>query len=234
MNMSQEKKTTFQTEKNKEIKNKYHYTTDWFEQHQTEWKKNSVMWKDTLSHLQGKKINFLEIGVFEGRSTIWLLENFFENPESKLVAVDLFEECLPNYKHEKLFRENIEKSGKANQVEIIKGKSFDVLAKLNCEKREPFDFIYIDDCHDSLNVMEDAVLGWNLLKEGRIMIFDDYEWDNMKEEFNNPRLAIDAFLKTHQIQIELVYKSYQVAIKKVIREIPRTERTDRRVKWNFL
>jgi len=76
-----------------------------------------------------------------------------------LVAVDLFEECLPNYKHEKLFRENIEKSGKANQVEIIKGKSFDVLAKLNCEKREPFDFIYIDDCHDSLNVMEDAVLG---------------------------------------------------------------------------
>lgn len=43
--------------------------------------------------------------------------------------------------------------------------------------------------------MEDAVLGWNLLKEGRIMIFDDYEWDNMKEEFNNPHLAYWCFLK---------------------------------------
>lgn len=47
-------------------------------------------------------------------------------------------------------------------------------------------------------------------------------------------MLIDAFLKTHQIQIELVYKSYQVAIKKVIREIPRTERTDRRSKMKLL
>ena len=49
----------------------------------------------------------------------------------------------------------------------------------------------------------------------------------MEEEYNNPRLAIDTFLKTHQTQIKLIYKHYQVAIKKVIQEMPRTERKDR-------
>ncbi|CAH1758444.1 15413_t:CDS:2 [Entrophospora sp. SA101] len=84
----------------------------------------------------------------------------------------------PNgYDHEKTFRENIQKSGKENQVEIIKGKSFDALTKLNHKKEEQFDFIYIDDYFE--------------------------------EEYNNPRIAIDAFLKCYQTQIEIIYKRYQ-------------------------
>ena len=119
------------------------------------WKKTAYRWKEFLIdqlHLESKKINVLEVGVFEGRSSIWILENLFENPESKLVAIDLFGEFLPGHNHEKIFRENIEKSGKAKQVEIIKGDSCYSLAILNYEaivkrERELFDFIYIDGCH---------------------------------------------------------------------------------------
>jgi len=147
------------------------------------WKKIAYKWTELLIdqlHLESKKINVLEIGVFEGGSTIWLLENLFENPGSKLVAIDLFEEFLPGHDHENIFQENIEKSGKAKQVEIIKGDSCYSLAILNYEmivkkERELFDFIYIDGCHDARIVSRDANSSWELLKEGGIMIFDDYE-----------------------------------------------------------
>jgi predicted O-methyltransferase YrrM len=98
--------------------------------------------------------------------------------ESKLVAVDLFGKFWGNnndYDHEKTFRENIAKSGKEKQVEIIKGDSFSALVKLNQEKKIEFDFIYIDGSHAACDVMSDAVLAWKLLKENGIMIFDDYE-----------------------------------------------------------
>ena len=150
--------------------------------------------------------------------------------ESKLVAVDLFGKFWGNnndYDHEKTFRENIAKSGKGKQVEIIKDDSFNVLVKLNQEKKIEFDFIYIDGSHSACDVMSDAVLAWKLLKENGIMIFDDYEWDYYEEEYNNPRIAINGFLRCYHPQIEVIYKHYQVAIKKVIKEVIRNVREDK-------
>ena len=45
------------------------------------------------------------------------------------------------------------------------------------------------------DVLSDAVLSWNLLKEGGIMILNNYELDYFEEEYNNPRIAIDSFLR---------------------------------------
>jgi len=212
-----------QTEQKDEARGKnYQFTTNWFEPHASRWEK-------TLVHLKDQKINVLEIGVFEGRSTTWILEKLFKNPESKLVAVDLFEKFWYGYDHEKVFRENIRKSGKENQVEIIKSNSFDALTRLNHKNEKQFDFIYIDGSHTAHDVLADAVLSWNLLKEGGILIFDDYEWDYFEEEYNNPRIAIDAFLKCYQVQVEIIYKRYQVAIKKVNRETTQIEREDKKI-----
>jgi hypothetical protein len=76
-------------------------------------------------------------------------------------------------------------------------------------------------------VMSDAVLAWKLLKENGIMIFDDYEWDYYEEEYNNPRIAIDGFLRFYHSQIEVIYKHYQVAVRKVTKEVIRNEREDK-------
>ncbi|RIA80654.1 hypothetical protein C1645_784548 [Glomus cerebriforme] len=116
-----------------------------------------------------------------------------------------------------------------NQVEIIKNNSFDALTKLNYEKRMKFDFIYIDGSHFACDVLSDAVLSWNLLKEDGIMILDDYEWDYFVEEYNNPRIAIDSFLNSYQCQIEVIYKRFQVAIRKKIKEVTRTKREDKSI-----
>ncbi|CAI2176953.1 7768_t:CDS:1 [Funneliformis geosporum] len=198
----------------------YKFTTEWFTLHIPRWDK-------TLKDLKSKKINVLEIGIFEGRSTIWILEELFKNPESKLISIDTFERIFADNDNETTFRENIKESGKANQIEILKDYSFNVLVKLNYEKKMKFDFIYIDGSHVSCDVLSDAVLSWNLLREGGIMIFDDYEWDYFEEETNNPRIAIDSFLRCYQTQIEIIYKRYQVAIRKVIKKITKTIREDK-------
>ncbi|CAG8673231.1 13402_t:CDS:2, partial [Ambispora gerdemannii] len=138
--------------------------------------------------------------VFEGKSTIWILEELFKNPESKLITIDTFEKYFADSDNEIIFRENIQKSGKEKQVKIIKSGSFDALVKLNYEKG---------------------------VKEDGIMIFDDYEWDYFEEEYNNPRIAIDSFLRCYKPQIEIIYKHYQVALRKVIRKDTRTTREDK-------
>ena len=65
------------------------------------------------------------------------------------------------------------------------------------------------------NVLDDAVLAFKLLKQGGIMIFDDYEWNVHQDILMMPKLAIDAFLAIYQRQYELLHKGYQVIIKKL-------------------
>lgn len=61
----------------------------------------------------------------------------------------------------------------------IKDRSFNALAKL-AKKGLMYDIVYIDGAHDTLNVLSDALLGWGLLREGGLMIFDDYDWKDDK------------------------------------------------------
>ncbi|RIB10615.1 hypothetical protein C2G38_2264035 [Gigaspora rosea] len=56
------------------------------------------------------------------------------------------------------------------------------------------------------------------------MILDDY-----KEEYLNPRIAIDSFLKCYQSQIELIYNRFQVKIRKFIKECTQTIRDDKTI-----
>ncbi|CAB4397985.1 hypothetical protein RhiirA1_361026 [Rhizophagus irregularis] len=201
----------------------YKFTKKWFERH-------IPMWEKTLSDLKNnnKKINVLQIGVFEGRATVWILDELFKNMESRLTTIDTFENIFVNYDYEETFRENIKESGKDSQVDIIKSNPSDALTKLKYEKSIKFDFIYVDGCSlISCDVLNDIIISWNLLKEGGIMILDNYEWDYFEEEFNNPRLAIDSFLRNFQQHIEVIFKRFQVAVKKVVKEVPRTPRDDK-------
>jgi hypothetical protein len=60
----------------------------------------------------------------------------------------------------------------------------------------------------------DAVASWVLLKEGGIMIFDDYEWEPDKPPEERPQIAIDIFLRGFRHQVELLHKGYQVIVRK--------------------
>jgi predicted O-methyltransferase YrrM len=204
------KDTSYLLNKNQD-KNKYIFTVDWFSN-------NIPIWSHYLQKYMNKpNLNFLEIGSFQGRSTVWLLENILTNSISKITCIDTFEGSIEhtiNYQeHIKnlydVFKHNI--SDFKDKVIIKKNKSQIVLRQLE----DSYDFIYIDGDHKASSVLEDAVLSFPLLKNGGIMIFDDYLWFEMKNHIDNPKCAIDAFLEIYDDKIKVLHKEYQVIIEKL-------------------
>lgn len=180
---------------------KYHFTTDWLSH------KISI-WERIMKPFKGKpNIHYLEIGVFEGRSAFWMLENVLTHSTSRLTCIDIFPKPI-----EERFYANLKKSGFADKVTVIKGFSQKALRPLS---ENSFDIIYIDGGHTADNVLSDAVLSWPLLKEEGIMIFDDYLIRQMEYPAHmKPKIAVDAFITVYINHIEIIHRGYQVVLKK--------------------
>ncbi|CAG8823780.1 19926_t:CDS:1, partial [Gigaspora rosea] len=88
----------------------FKFTRDWLKPHLHYLEK-------ALSCLKNRKINVLEIGAFEGRSTTWILEELCKDPESKLITIDIFVKIFPDNDNEATFHENIKKTHKERQIE---------------------------------------------------------------------------------------------------------------------
>lgn len=167
-------------------------------------------WLEYLKDLQGKpELKMLEIGCFEGRSTIWFLENVVTHPTSLIFCVDTF----GRYGGEFRFDHNIKISGYESKIRKIKGQSEEVLQTLSNEK---FDIVYVDGCHQAVNVLMDAIHSWIMLKPGGFIIFDDYEWEPDLPAIERPQMAIDLFLSAFQTQIHLLHRGYQVILRKEV------------------
>lgn len=189
------------------------FTVDWFSN-------NIGIWQKYLKDLKDKPIQVLEIGCFEGRATLWLFNNIVKNPKAYVTVIDTFEGSIEHVDKAKVdflpveerFRKNLKKYNK--NLVILKGESFDHLRQMN--NKNHFDIIYIDGSHQAVNVIQDAVLSFELLKKGGFVIFDDYEWNAYEDPTLNPKLAIDSFLSIYKGKYELIHKEYQVIIKKIV------------------
>ena len=167
-------------------------------------------WEETLRPFKGKPaIHYLEIGVNQGRSALWVLENILTHPTARLTGIDIFPEGT-DFKDRYL--SNLKLSGAEHKATTIEGFSQIELRKLPLNT---FDIIYIDGDHSAGGVLADAVLSFQLLKADGILIFDDYRWfeEHLPEELR-PRIAIDSFITSYRNALEVVYRGYQVFIKK--------------------
>ena len=165
-------------------------------------------WEKYIGEYRGREnVKFLEIGCFEGRSTLWFLENILIHSTASITCIDSF----VRRGGEPRFDHNLRVGGFTEKVTKIKGKSCEVLPTL---KNDSFDVIYIDGSHLALSVLMDAVLSWLMLKPGGIIIFDDYAWETQRPLHARPQLAIDIFLEAFQAQTELMHKGYQVIVRK--------------------
>jgi predicted O-methyltransferase YrrM len=200
----------------------YIYTENWFS-------------SDGLGVLNNidisKEIHMLEIGSFEGKSTVWYLENILKNPKSTITCVDPWENysqdnnTFDSYNSseaewkfgdlpiEANFLHNIKESGKSNQVIIKKGYSQYMLSALLLENKK-YDIIFIDGNHTAPFVLSDSVLSWHLTKKDSIIIFDDYLGGEGLEDTLKPEVAIDSFLYLSRNYIEVLYDSYRKIIKR--------------------
>lgn len=186
------------------------FTQDWFSS-------NVDNWRKYLSHLAGQPdLCFLEIGCFEGRATVWLLQNILTHETSRIWCIDTFTGNLEHRDRglsldgiEGRFDHNIRSIGCDRRVTKVRGRSAEALRPLPLRS---YDFVYIDGSHLAADVLEDAVLSFRLLKPGGIMIFDDYEWRKYADPLWAPKPAIDAFLGIYAGQYDLVLKNYQVIL----------------------
>ena len=197
----------------------YDFRSDWFT--------SNIPWWDTvLEPFKGRPgVNYLEVGLYEGRSALWMLENILTHPTAHLTGIDIFEGPLKDR-----CLENLRRLGAADKVTTIIEPSQVALRRLPLES---FDIIYIDGSHAVNDVLEDAVLSFRLLKPGGILIFDDYRWvgalgagagtKDMPLDF--PKIAIDRFVQCFDKDLEVIHHteaSNQLILRK--RKVP-DERT---------
>lgn len=144
----------------------------------------------------GQPCRYLEIGIYEGLSGCWMLDNILTHPDAQYVGVDLKEQ--PDT------RSNFARHGK--KATLI----FDDSTKVVTKELGDFDMVFIDGCHSEHGCRRDLQRAWARLKPDGIMVCDDYDRDDY-----GVRTAVDEFLAgLDTLDYTLLEKGYQIAWRK--------------------
>ena len=191
---------------NHEISSAGEYTKDWSVG-------NFKIWLDTINQVGlPSKCRILEIGSFEGKSTNFWLKIL---SQSEIICVDTW---LGSDEHttldmsavEQRFNRNTEWAG--NRLQKFRMTSSQFL--FNHASSDRFDLIYIDGSHDAKDVIQDAIMAFELLQPGGIMIFDDFLWHGYTNPIQNPTSAINYFIRLKKTELKVLRFGRQVHIKK--------------------
>lgn len=187
-------------------------TRDWFS-------RAIPLFDKLLWPLAGKPgLCFMEIGSFEGRSALWLLENVLTAPDATLFCVDtwksenpFYSESYPGEIYDRFKKNILDDPDFGKKVHDCRGESILELSRLlYIGGAGHHDFIYVDGSHAAPDVLADAVLTWRLLKHGGIILFDDYR----QSGHNGPFLALNGFMDAHRGEYDVLHNEYQLALRK--------------------
>jgi predicted O-methyltransferase YrrM len=187
------------------------FTADWFS-------RNTIYWAELFA-AQGWRADeprtIVEIGSYEGRSALWMLENLLQHPASRLHCVDTFHdrEKPDSYWHR--FEANVLASRHAAKVTVSATPSLPFLTRFVAEGQQA-DFIYVDGSHRAADVLEDLVLAFHATRTGGIIICDDYLKGTRAGEMtlDTPKLAVDAFTTIYRDRLDIPWGQplYQLAM----------------------
>jgi len=187
------------------------FTSTWFDDHIPEW----AALLEPLRR-RGAPLRVLEIGSWEGRSTLFLLTYL---PTATVTAVDTWDgaggsgTAAEAARAEARFDTNLARFGE--RLVKLKGRSSIHLPKLAAEAPASFDLVYVDGSHDEDDVMADALLAWRLLRSDGIVVFDDYLWvpDAVSRQ-RGPCRAINRFLRLVKRECRVLHCGWQVSVLK--------------------
>ncbi|KAF7799108.1 hypothetical protein EIP86_010338 [Pleurotus ostreatoroseus] len=188
-------------------------TQDWFSF-------NIDSWRALFPHVKSATPRILEIGSWEGRSAVFLLDELCSQGGS-ITCIDHFDLMhteAGSERHRKLTH-NLSMTGK--QFRVM--DQFSVPALMNLleeaiQTNEPgFDWVYVDGSHRADDTFLDAELAWRLTNNGAVFIFDDYGWDKEPvESIHHPKRGIDAFMQLHAGEFDVLSSEgqYQMIFQK--------------------
>jgi len=163
-------------------------------------------------------LHFLQLGVYTGDATIWMVENVLTGNKSRLSDVDTWEGS-DEAAHEFISFNSVLDyyAHRTDHLPLVNSyimNTTDYLINSSSRGRE-YDFIYIDADHTAVGVLMDAELSFPLLKSGGLVAFDDYQWGAHLPAFKSPKLGIDLFLDRHAGEYEILEQGLQVWLRKL-------------------
>ena len=171
-----------------------------------------------LAPYKGKPdLRYLQIGVYTGDASVWLLNNILTDASSTLTDVDTWEGSPDEDIHMQMDFEDVYATYKAKvepylNVRSVRNRSDNFL---KAQKPNSYDFIYIDGDHTAKGTYDDAIGAWACLAPNGILAFDDYTWgDGLEDQSKAPKPGIDQFLEEHTGKYTLLMMGYQVWIQR--------------------
>ena len=166
-----------------------------------------------------REIKILEIGCFEGNSTLFFLE-LFNN--SQIYCVDTFKPYseIPSNDLESLNRfKNVFKNFKFNtekykdRVKVFDSDSDDFFSNKKMGNIK-FDLVYVDGSHHAENVWRDLNNSFLSLNDSGYIICDDYTWNKFDKLEDNPICAINRFITENKSKLKIIKVYDQIVIQK--------------------
>ncbi len=181
------------------------FTQDWFS--------HNIPGLERVMSLLPEKQHFLEIGAFEGRSTLWFHDRLDDVADAYIDVVDTFQ---GSEEHLGIDFEAVRNRFAVNTYGLDKIITHvGTLRDFPYSRWHTYNFIYIDGSHQAPDVLADACMAWPMLKKGGIMVFDDYLWGFNQPPTHTPKMAVDAFIACYHEQLEVVLAGYQWGIRKL-------------------
>lgn len=160
-------------------------------------------WQNIIDdHLNTKeKLTCIEVGCFEGRSTLWFADKLLQHDQSILHCIDSWEggeevvRVKLGFDMDRVasnFINNIQQHPRADQIRVWKTNSQKGLIDVSSFCDNQVDFIYLDGSHTQKDTLVDLILALCLVKVGGIIIIDDY-MNNMStnNKLLRPKDAVD-------------------------------------------
>jgi predicted O-methyltransferase YrrM len=184
------------------------YTNNWFDQGVR------ATWERELIPRKADIARYLEVGVCEGQSMIWVLEHLLDDkPHGIAVGLDPYPAKRPLiFESAELTRANAKHNlapwidaGTARLVEcstwtaVVTGDE-----AFRVSRRHGYDLIYVDGSHHAWDTMIDLVLVYQLLRRGGLLILDDYslkEWNGRPMTY----VAAKAFEACQGARVEIEF-----------------------------
>jgi predicted O-methyltransferase YrrM len=169
--------------------------------------KSQAYFSEHLQEFKNKdNLKFLQVGVFTGDGTIWLVDNLLTGQNCTLTDVDKWVlDQGANQESQNWFVdvEKIYDQKVKNYANIIKHKKDS--ANFFLENTESFDFIYLDGDKSPEGRYQDAISAWQTLKPAGLLVCDDLNFVNLENNWQ-PRPGFNKFLNEISGKYTLIHQ----------------------------
>jgi len=160
----------------------------------------------------GKPLTYLEVGVYEGMSMVWMAQHVLTDPDARAVGIDpwLMSRKLDPDEMEEVRQRAVYNTSFYHRCRLVRGCSAEVLRRMRGRRgyagicQGCVDLCLIDGDHNAPYVLDDARQCLFLLEPGGVMMFDDVVTCRPNRA-HHVKEAIATFVEEAGDQIELLW-----------------------------